>query len=201
MHSYNNVSRRLKSALTKFAPDVNHLREWSKANRLKGYEEKVAGLMGLELQVSTLKKQGLVWKFLASDEYSRVQGELLSLAASTGFERGLSMHRTKDEFADVLKKMVNFIPGVDRDTRSKIVRVVVNVAYVPFVVASEQNEEQVNAMVDGSNLEMADATAVDSERISSVPTDVVVALFVGGKGDGSVPSSTIEDVVVPPSRV
>ncbi|GJW73355.1 hypothetical protein Tco_0132725, partial [Tanacetum coccineum] len=33
--------------------------------------------------------QGLVQKFLASDEFSRVQGELLSLAASVGFERGL----------------------------------------------------------------------------------------------------------------
>nr|GEZ04013.1 hypothetical protein [Tanacetum cinerariifolium] len=41
----------------------------------------------------------------------RVQGELLSLAASAGFERGLSMHQTKDEFTAVLKKMTNFIPG------------------------------------------------------------------------------------------
>ncbi|GJT93725.1 hypothetical protein Tco_1082570 [Tanacetum coccineum] len=55
--------------------------------------------------------QGLVWKFLASDKFSRVQGELLSLAASAGFERGLSMHRTKDEFAAGLKKMTNFMPG------------------------------------------------------------------------------------------
>ncbi|GKD86679.1 hypothetical protein Tco_1357833, partial [Tanacetum coccineum] len=118
---------------------------------LKGYEEKVATLTGLELQVSTLKKQvsglndklatfdasfskskakgkekkikiksltktkrdeeilrlkatplefssfiqgqfqGLVRKFLASDEFSRVQGELLSLGASAGFEHGLSI--------------------------------------------------------------------------------------------------------------
>nr|GEV33500.1 hypothetical protein [Tanacetum cinerariifolium] len=159
-------------------------------SRLKGYKEKVAGLTGLELQVSTLKKQvsrlndklstfdasfakskakgnernkkikslsksldnlhsevarlfaalnqatihkpkrdeeimllkatflefysffqgqsqGLVRRFLASDEFSRVQGELLSLAASAGFERGLSMHQTKDEFADVLEKMIS----------------------------------------------------------------------------------------------
>nr|GFC63619.1 hypothetical protein [Tanacetum cinerariifolium] len=55
--------------------------------------------------------QGLVQKLLASDEFSRVQGELPSLAASAGFERGLSMHWTKDEFAVVLKKMVNFMPG------------------------------------------------------------------------------------------
>ncbi|GKD08009.1 hypothetical protein Tco_1187694 [Tanacetum coccineum] len=53
--------------------------------------------------------QGLVRKFLASDEFSRVQGELLSLAASAGFERGLSMHRTKDEFDALLNKMVNFM--------------------------------------------------------------------------------------------
>ncbi|GJW68894.1 hypothetical protein Tco_0123318, partial [Tanacetum coccineum] len=51
-----------------------------------------------------------VRKFLAFDEFSRVQGELLSLAASAGFERVLSMHQTKDEFAAVLKKMVNFMP-------------------------------------------------------------------------------------------
>nr|GEY87309.1 integrase, catalytic region, zinc finger, CCHC-type, peptidase aspartic, catalytic [Tanacetum cinerariifolium] len=51
-------------------------------SRLKGYEEKVAGLTRLELQ-------GLVWKFLDSDEFSRIQGEPLSLAASAGFERGL----------------------------------------------------------------------------------------------------------------
>nr|GEV53189.1 hypothetical protein [Tanacetum cinerariifolium] len=134
-------------------------------SRLKGYEEKVSSLTGLELQVTALKKQvfGLndtlssfdasfakskakgkerkkkiksltksvdnlhskvarlsitlnqaivmVWKFLASDEFSRVQGELLSLAVSAGFERGLSMHQTKDEFVAVLKKMANFMSG------------------------------------------------------------------------------------------
>ncbi|GJT48411.1 hypothetical protein Tco_0974568 [Tanacetum coccineum] len=55
----------------------------------------------------TREHSGLVRKFLASDEFSRVQGELLSLAASVGFKRGLSMHRTKDEFAAVLKKMIS----------------------------------------------------------------------------------------------
>ncbi|GKG49160.1 hypothetical protein Tco_0515612, partial [Tanacetum coccineum] len=55
--------------------------------------------------------QDLVREFLTSDEFSRVQGELLSLAASAGFERWLSMHRTKDEFVVVLKKMAHFVPG------------------------------------------------------------------------------------------
>ncbi|GJR08250.1 hypothetical protein Tco_0790902 [Tanacetum coccineum] len=63
--------------------------------------------------------QGLVWKFLVSVEFSRVQGELLSLAASVGFERWLSIHRTKDEFVVVLKKMANFLPGAqDRLAKS-----------------------------------------------------------------------------------
>ncbi|GKE82125.1 hypothetical protein Tco_1552125, partial [Tanacetum coccineum] len=138
-------------------------------SRLKGYEEKVASLTGLELQVSTLKKQvsGLNDKLSSSDasfakskakgkerkkkiksltksldnlhpkvarlsanlnratvleakkdeEILRlkatppeVQGELLSLASSVGFDRRLSMHQTKDEFDAILKKMANFMP-------------------------------------------------------------------------------------------
>nr|GEX26040.1 reverse transcriptase domain-containing protein [Tanacetum cinerariifolium] len=140
-------------------------------SRLKGYEEKVASLTGLELQASALKKQvsGLNDKLSSSDaSFAKskangkegkkkiksltksvdnlhsevahlsaalnqatileaekdeeilqlkttpleVQGELLSLAASARFVRGLSMHRTKDEFAAVLKKMTNFMLGV-----------------------------------------------------------------------------------------
>ncbi|GKG48469.1 hypothetical protein Tco_0510354, partial [Tanacetum coccineum] len=50
-------------------------------------------------------------KFLASDEFSRVQAGLLSLAPSAGFEHGLSMHQTKEEFTAVLKKISQFVPG------------------------------------------------------------------------------------------
>ncbi|GKE36580.1 hypothetical protein Tco_1459985, partial [Tanacetum coccineum] len=285
-------------------------------SRLKGYEEKVASLTGLELQVSTLKKQvsgindklsssdayssgvffllsrpvsGFVQKFLASDEFSRVQSELLSLAASAGFEHGLSMQRTKDEFAAVLKKMANFLPGAQdrlakasllvaqtdyaflnkisdhateplsvilqiepkklagltnvptsRDARVslsiakestvtpafKSLELSTNVAPASFVVALEQNEEWVNVMVDGLDAEktdgvapsksrsvfvqgiyhvlddVAEVMAVGSERVSSSPTDVVVALSVGMKGDGSLPSSAIdEEAVANPYRV
>ncbi|GJZ72114.1 hypothetical protein Tco_0635965 [Tanacetum coccineum] len=128
-------------------------------SRLKGYEEKVASLTRLELQVSTWKKQvsGLNDKLSSSDasfEKSKAKGkekkkkiksltksldnlhvkvarlsadlnratvleaekdeEILRLKATppdAGFERGLSMHRTKDEFAAVLKKMAHFVPG------------------------------------------------------------------------------------------
>ncbi|GKA70171.1 hypothetical protein Tco_0776235 [Tanacetum coccineum] len=114
--------------------------------------------------------QDLVRKFLASDEFSRVQGELLSLAASAGFERGLSMHRTKDEFATVLKKMDNFMHGAqDRlaeasplestvTPASKSLELSANVDLSAFVVASKYNQEMVNAEVDESDSKMTDDT-------------------------------------------
>ncbi|GKA88789.1 hypothetical protein Tco_0810553 [Tanacetum coccineum] len=55
--------------------------------------------------------QSLVRKFLASDEFSRLQGELLSLTANAGFERGLHMDRTQEQFDVALKKISHFVPG------------------------------------------------------------------------------------------
>nr|GEX62601.1 hypothetical protein [Tanacetum cinerariifolium] len=216
-------------------------------SRLKGYEENVAGAAGLELQVSTLKKQvsGLNDKLASFDAsfaksntkgkerkkkdqvpYQKVQGELLSLAASAGFERGLSMHRTKDEFATVLKKMANFIPGAqDRlaetsllvartdyaflnkisehateplsesnvTPASKSLELYANVDLMASAVASEHNEEMGISIVLEDAVELAE---VGSGRASSGPNDVVVALFVGEKGDGLVPSSAGEGRVV-----
>ncbi|GJX68087.1 hypothetical protein Tco_0303814 [Tanacetum coccineum] len=89
-----------------------------------------------------------------------------------------------------------------------------NVDLTAFVVASEHNEEMVNAEVDGSDPKRTDDTVaaksrhafvqcisvalegvvelvkVGSGRASSGPNDVVVALSIGEKGDGLVPSST-----------
>ncbi|GKD16535.1 hypothetical protein Tco_1205693 [Tanacetum coccineum] len=235
---------------------------------LKGYEEKVASLTGLELQVSTLKKQvsGLNDKLVSFDasfakskakgkerkkkiksltksldnlhaEVARLSAnlnratvleaekdeEILRLNATpldAGFERRLSMHQTKDEFADVLKKMANFMPvSTPRDARvsppiikkttatpaSKSLELSTNVVPASSAVAFEQNEERVNVVVDGLDLEMTggaapsksgsvfvqgtshilddfvEVAAVGSERVSSGPTDVVVALSVGEK--------------------
>ncbi|GJU97432.1 hypothetical protein Tco_1326703 [Tanacetum coccineum] len=238
-------------------------------SRLKGYEEKVANMTGLDnlhaevarlsaalnqaiileaerdeeiLRLNTTPPefwsffrgqfQGLVRKFLASDEFSRVQGELLSSAASAGFERGLSMHQTKDESAAIqclIPRDTRISPPIATESTvtpvPKSLELSANVAPVSSAVASEQNEEQVNVVVDGSDLEMVDGAApsksrgvfgqgtshvfddvtevsvVGSERISSGLTDVVVALSAGEKGDGSTPSSTIEEVFVPPSGV
>ncbi|GKB48466.1 hypothetical protein Tco_0899219 [Tanacetum coccineum] len=200
-----------------------------------------------------------------------VQGELLSLAASAGFERGLSMHQTKDDFAIVLKNMAHFMHGAQgtlaeasplvaqtgyaikplsvilqleleklarpanvpasKDARvsppfvkestmtpaSESLEFPTNVVPASSVVTLKQNEEWVNVMVDGSDPEITDAaanvksesifvqgtscalddivrvTGVGSERASSDPSDVVVALSTGKKGDGSMPSSVADE--------
>ncbi|GKD28893.1 hypothetical protein Tco_1239671, partial [Tanacetum coccineum] len=103
---------------------------------------------------------------------------------------------------------------------SKSLELSVNVVPASSIVASERNEEQVYAAVDGSDLEMADSVvpsksggvfvqgvsrilddvvevaAVESERVSSGPTDVVVALSVDGKGDVLIPSSVAGEEAV-----
>ncbi|GJQ99669.1 hypothetical protein Tco_0522654 [Tanacetum coccineum] len=53
--------------------------------------------------------QSLVRKLLASDEFSRVQGKLLSLAASAGFERCLRMDRSEEQLTGALKKISYFV--------------------------------------------------------------------------------------------
>ncbi|GJU23356.1 hypothetical protein Tco_1156698 [Tanacetum coccineum] len=189
-------------------------------SKAKGKERKKK-IKSLTKSLDNLHAEGLVQKFLASDEFIRVQGELLSLVASARFERGLSMHRTKDEFAVVLKKIANFMPGAqDRlakasplDARvspliakeltvtpaSKSLELSTNVAPTPYVVALEQNEEWgISHVFD----DVAEVTAVRSERVSSGSTDVVVALSVGEKGDVSLPSFAIdEEADANPSRV
>ncbi|GKE20001.1 hypothetical protein Tco_1431513, partial [Tanacetum coccineum] len=193
-------------------------------SRLKGYQEKFASLTGLE-------SQALVRKFLASDEFSRVQAELLSLAASAGFERGLSMHRTKEEFAAVLKKISQFISEHAAEPLSIILQLEpeklarpTNVpasrdAYVSPSIANESTvtlastslELLSNTVPTSSAItlelngvshvvdDVTELTVTGSKHASFGPGDVVVPLSAGEKGDGSVPSSTIEEVVAPPS--
>ncbi|GKD64548.1 hypothetical protein Tco_1306656 [Tanacetum coccineum] len=109
---------------------------------------------------------------------------------------------------------------------SKSLELSTNVALDSYVVSLKQNEEWVNAMVDGPDAEMndgvahyksgsvfvqgtshvlddaAEVTVVGSERVSSGLTDVVVALSAGEKGDGSLPSSADdEEAAANPSRV
>ncbi|GJZ56274.1 hypothetical protein Tco_0611467 [Tanacetum coccineum] len=139
------------------------------------------------------------------------------------FERGLSMHQTKDEFAAVLKKMANFMPSVHYriaeasllvaqtdyafinkiskhaidpllestvTPASKSLELSTNVAPASFVVILEKNEEWGTSHVLD---DAAEVTVVGSELVSSSITDVVVALAAGEKGDGSLPSSVVDE--------
>nr|GEU84433.1 putative transposase (putative), gypsy type [Tanacetum cinerariifolium] len=233
-------------------------------SRLKGYKERFAGLTGLELQVSALKRQvsRLNDKLSSSDasfvkskakgnkrkkkiksltksldnlhaEVARlsadlnqalIQDELLFLAVGAGFERGLSMHQTKDEFATVLKKMAHFMPGAqcrlaeasllvaqpDHAFLNKIskhestvtpafesLELPANFVLTSSVVASEQNEE--SAFVQGTSYvldEVAEVTVVGSKHVSFSPGYVVVALYVGENVNGEV-RGMLENIVAP----
>ncbi|GJY04139.1 hypothetical protein Tco_0370079 [Tanacetum coccineum] len=79
-------------------------------------------------------------------------------------------------------------------------------AHICTINKLEQNEEWVNAMVDGLNAEMTDGAAHSksggSERVSFGLIDVVVTLSASEKGDGFLPFSTVdEEATTNPSRV
>ncbi|GKB66631.1 hypothetical protein Tco_0928043, partial [Tanacetum coccineum] len=157
--------------------------------------------------------QYLVQKFLASHEFSRVQGELLSLAASLGFERVLSMHQTKDEFADVLKKMAHFMPSAQgrldeasplllkliMPFSTRFLSMLLNLYRLSFSLSLKiwlvRPTSPLQRMLGISHVldDVAEVTTVGSERVSFGHTDVVVALSVGEKGDGSFPSFAIDE--------
>nr|GEY24395.1 hypothetical protein [Tanacetum cinerariifolium] len=111
----------------------------------------------------------------ASFAKSKAKGKEMKKKIYDGFKRGLSMHWTKDEFVDVLKKMANFMPAnvpASREVHvfpptkesimtltSKSLEFSTNVYFTASVVASEHNEDMVNAEVDRSDLKMIDDTA------------------------------------------
>nr|GEX23505.1 reverse transcriptase domain-containing protein [Tanacetum cinerariifolium] len=126
-----------------------------------------------------------------------LEGELLSLATIVGFERGLTMHWTKDEFAVVLKKMANVLLGApDRlaeaspfptvSPTSKSLELSTNVSSAPYVITLEQNEEWVNVIVDGMDAEMTDGVVLSTtgsvfmQGISHVD-DVAEVMTVGSE--------------------
>nr|GEV70766.1 hypothetical protein [Tanacetum cinerariifolium] len=180
-------------------------------NRKKDIKSLTKSLDNLHAEVACLSAD--LNRATVLEAENGVQGELLSLATSAGFKCGLSMNQTENEFAAVLKKMTHFVPGVQahstnvltsRDAcvsppiskesivipSSGTLELSANIVPAPSAIALEQNEEWVSVMVDGLDAEMTD---VGSECVSFGPADVVVALSVGEKGDGSLPSSVAEE--------
>ncbi|GJW75636.1 hypothetical protein Tco_0135006 [Tanacetum coccineum] len=184
----------------------HHEYVFSADSRLKGYEERIAGLTGLELQVSALNEAGFLGLMT---NFPPPMLLLQSPRLSVGFEGALSMHRTKDEFAAISEHVGEPLFVIlqlepEKLALSANVPASRDARVVPTssVVASEQNEEWVNVMVDGPDPrmidgathaksesafvqgtsyvldEVAEVTVVGSECVSSSPGDVVVALSV-----------------------
>nr|GFB65202.1 hypothetical protein [Tanacetum cinerariifolium] len=165
--------------------------------------------------------QGVVWKFLASDEFSRIQGELLSLAASAGFELAKAsplVTQTDYTFLNKISKYAAEPLSVILQLESeKLVRlanipiprdtcvspIAKESTVTPISKSLELSANVVPASSGTSHVldDVAEVTVVGSERVSSGLTDVVVALSASEKGDGSASSSTVEEVVVPPFGV
>ncbi|GKA61159.1 hypothetical protein Tco_0760566 [Tanacetum coccineum] len=186
--------------------------------------------------------QSLVQKFLASDEFIIVQGDHLSLVVSAGFECGLSMHQTQEEFAIVLNKISHFLPGAQgrlaeasplvahtdyprgvpasKDTRVSplIVKdLTMTPAFASLELLSTDASSSSTAIVDGAGNDKLENVFVHgisrtvgddvglsldgSERVSFGPNNVVVALSIGEKDNGSLYSSSFvageQDVAAP----
>nr|GEW41207.1 hypothetical protein [Tanacetum cinerariifolium] len=77
-------------------------------SKLKNLKESCASFSRLEFQIFGFQKPVADLNTFAK---SKVKDELLSLAASAGFERGLRMHQIPKEFVAVLKKSSQFLPG------------------------------------------------------------------------------------------
>ncbi|GJS01283.1 hypothetical protein Tco_0317791, partial [Tanacetum coccineum] len=219
-------------------------------SRLKGYEEKskakgkerkkkikslTKSLDNLHVEVAHLSanlNQATVLEAKKDEEILRlkatspdiVQGELLSLVVSAGFERGLNrladasllvaqtdyafLNKISKHVAEPLSVILHIEPEKlarpanvppSRDARvyppttkessvtpaSKSLELSANVDLTAFVVASEHNEDMVNAEVDGLNPNMTDDIVVAKSRhtfvqgISVALEDVVELVKVG----------------------
>ncbi|GJR02036.1 putative ribonuclease H-like domain-containing protein [Tanacetum coccineum] len=143
--------------------------------------------------------QSLVRKFLASDEFSRVQDELISLAASAGLAEASPLVAMTD---------YPFLKKVSDSKESTVTPVSSSLEFpsndVPFSYAAAlgHNEEWVNAMVDMLDNEMADGADNDKLGVFSCRVFLIQLVKMLEKGNGSPSSSSAaEEAVASPFRV
>ncbi|GJZ66662.1 hypothetical protein Tco_0623358 [Tanacetum coccineum] len=198
--------------------DVAFARSKAKGNerkkKIKSFTQSLDILHAKAARMSADLNRATILKAKRDEEILRLKATPPEFAsffrANAGFERGLSMHRTKEVFAAVLKKISYNVPASrDACISSPIVKEsIVTLASTSLELLSntiptsstatlEPKKEWVNVMVDGSDHEMRDGAANAkprrSERVSSGPNDVVVALSTREKGDGYVPSSVVDE--------
>ncbi|GKE33257.1 hypothetical protein Tco_1452579 [Tanacetum coccineum] len=128
---------------------------------------------------------------------SEIQGELLSLAASAGFKRGFSMHQTKDEFAVVLKNMVNFMPGA----QDRLAEASPHVAQTDYAFLNKISEHTVEPLLESTvtpaskSLELSTNVDLTASIVASEHNEEMVTAEV----DGSGPKMT-DDTITAKSR-
>ncbi|GKD48141.1 hypothetical protein Tco_1277117 [Tanacetum coccineum] len=128
--------------------------------------------------------QSLVQKFLAIDEFSRVQGELLYLTANASFERGLCMDQTQEQFDAALKNISRFMP----EAQSRLIKATLLVATTNYPFQ--------NKVVAHSAQPLSDIVDLKPDRLACpvvVPTTRAKSSLIRGSKSASFSSS---DVVV-----
>ncbi|GKB32151.1 hypothetical protein Tco_0871552 [Tanacetum coccineum] len=201
-------------------------------SRLKGFQEKFASLSGLESQVSGLQRQvaGLndkISSFDAAFSKSKAKGKerkkkIKSITKSLDQLNAEVMNWIFEHAAEPLYIILQLKPEklarlanvpASRDARdsppiskestgtpaSESLELPANVVPTSSAVASEENAEWgISHVLD----DVAEVTANGSKRVFSSRTDVVVALSIGEKGDGSLLSYvTGEEAAANPSRI
>ncbi|GJS37796.1 hypothetical protein Tco_0536178 [Tanacetum coccineum] len=134
----------------------------------------------------------------------RVQGELLSLAASAGFERGLHMDRTKEQLDAAIKKISYFVHGAHvrliEATLLKLAHLeVVPASQTTRVSPSLTKESTVTLVL--SSLEFP-SNDVSSSSVAVVPTEVIMHGVIHRVCDDVTPvesSLTQDSGLVPPA--
>nr|GEX89290.1 hypothetical protein [Tanacetum cinerariifolium] len=131
---------------------------------------------------------GLFGSFLPLMYFNKVQGELVSLAANAGLERGLHMDRSEEQLDVALKKISHFMFGAQgRLLEATLLVATANYPFLsqitdrfahPLSPSQNQNEEWVNAMVDTPNEDMSDAT-------TDKAMEVIVQVFFRHMGRGT----------------
>ncbi|GJZ49304.1 hypothetical protein Tco_0603494 [Tanacetum coccineum] len=269
LRSHHELQTQVVSLNDKLSPsDVAFAKSKAKGKvrkkKIKSLSKSLDQLNAKVARLSTALNQATVLEAEKDEEILRlkatpsiVQGKLLSLAASTGFERSVPLvaqtdyaflNKISELVIEPLSIILQLEPGklvrlanvpASRDARvsppiakestmtpaSESLEFSVNVVLAPSHLALARNEEWVNAMVDVPDTKMtggathamfgstfvqgtsyvlddvAEVIMVGSGRVSSDLADVVVALFAGEKGDGSLSSSAAsEEATANPSK-
>ncbi|GJU85534.1 hypothetical protein Tco_1293080 [Tanacetum coccineum] len=122
-------------------------------------------------RLSTTLNQATVLKAEKDEKILRLKATPLEVASyfwgQARFERGLSMHRTKDEFVAVLKKMAHFMPSA-QGRLAKASLLVAQTDYTFLNKISEHTTEPLSVIIQLEPKNLASPTNVPASRDARV---------------------------------